>query len=311
MDDVLRGIFTSKRIFIWMLPLFLIGIASITFVGFKFASTIQYETALSAARTYSKTITAVRDQYIETMNATTAQLPNDVFGHGAYDGPPVAYTILSDASEALPDLGAGRFRIFSEYPWPNRSLGGPQSDLERELLYRIVTLGEKEVIIERETEKENCLVYASPIVMQEGCVNCHNNHPESPRQGWKVNDIRGVQFAEVILPSTPLISSKATMNSVLALVALVTLVLLGFWLLGSRVITLSSKLEKESFLNQVIQSMGDGIICLARDGTVAEFNSAAEKLLGYSKSEILGKPITMLMRAEDRFNHQAGVEALF
>ena len=309
MENVLQGATNTKRVLIWLLPLFVIGIAAITYVGLEFAKTIQYETALSAARTYSKTITAVRDQYIETMKATTAKLPKNAFGHGAYDGPPVAYTILSDVSEKLPDLSAGRFRIFSQYPWPNRSTGGPQNDLERELLHRITTLGEQEVMIEIRDEKMHGLVYASPIVMKEGCINCHNNHPESPRQGWQVGDVRGVQFTEVVLPSAPFIPGAATMHSVLTLVGLVALALLGFWFLGSRMITLSNKLEKQSLLNQVVQSMGDGVICLKSDGTIIEFNSAAEDLLGYFEEELLGAHITKLMSVNDAVKHQAGFQA--
>lgn len=28
--------------------------------------------------------------------------------------------------------------------------------------------------------------------MKEGCVACHNTHPESPRKDWKVGDVRGI-----------------------------------------------------------------------------------------------------------------------
>jgi len=41
---------------------------------------------------------------------------------------------------------------------------------------------------------------AVPVVMGTGCVACHNAHPESPKQDWKVGDIRGIQSISVEQP---------------------------------------------------------------------------------------------------------------
>ena len=34
---------------------------------------------------------------------------------------------------------------------------------------------------------------ATPIIMGETCVACHNTHPDSPKTDWKVGDVRGIQ----------------------------------------------------------------------------------------------------------------------
>ncbi|CAH0350871.1 DUF3365 domain-containing protein [Aquabacterium sp. CECT 9606] len=34
--------------------------------------------------------------------------------------------------------------------------------------------------------------------MKEGCVACHNSHPQSPKRDWKVGDVRGL--IEVVAP---------------------------------------------------------------------------------------------------------------
>ena len=41
---------------------------------------------------------------------------------------------------------------------------------------------------------------ATPIIMGEACVNCHNSHPESPKKDWKVGDVRGIQEVTVQQP---------------------------------------------------------------------------------------------------------------
>jgi class 3 adenylate cyclase len=41
---------------------------------------------------------------------------------------------------------------------------------------------------------------AGPVLMGAPCVTCHNSHPESPRQDWKVGDVRGIQEITVHQP---------------------------------------------------------------------------------------------------------------
>ena len=38
---------------------------------------------------------------------------------------------------------------------------------------------------------------ATPIVMESSCVSCHNSHPESTRQDWRVGEVRGIQEVTV------------------------------------------------------------------------------------------------------------------
>ena len=41
---------------------------------------------------------------------------------------------------------------------------------------------------------------AGPIIMSAPCVGCHNTHPDSPKQDWKVGDVRGIQEISVRQP---------------------------------------------------------------------------------------------------------------
>lgn len=41
---------------------------------------------------------------------------------------------------------------------------------------------------------------AVPVVMGTACVSCHNAHPQSPKQDWKVGDIRGIQAISLEQP---------------------------------------------------------------------------------------------------------------
>ncbi len=47
---------------------------------------------------------------------------------------------------------------------------------------------------------ERSVRMASPVVMGQVCVSCHNTHPDSPKTDWKVGDVRGIQEISVIQP---------------------------------------------------------------------------------------------------------------
>jgi PAS domain S-box-containing protein len=59
-------------------------------------------------------------------------------------------------------------------------------------------------------------------------------------------------------------------------------------------IPLAGRLE-HSFLESVVRSSFDGIIVIDANGFVQAFNPAAEKLFGYSASEVIGRNVKMLM----------------
>jgi adenylate cyclase len=41
---------------------------------------------------------------------------------------------------------------------------------------------------------------ASPVIMGQVCVSCHNSHPDSPKKDWKIGDVRGIQEISVEQP---------------------------------------------------------------------------------------------------------------
>lgn len=59
----------------------------------------------------------------------------------------------------------------------------------------------------------------------------------------------------------------------------------------------------EERLRAIINEVGDGIICIDGDGSIRLFNPAAERLLGYSRTEVFGKNVSLLMPEPHRGAH--------
>jgi len=62
---------------------------------------------------------------------------------------------------------------------------------------------------------------------------------------------------------------------------------------------------------QLLQSITaasiDAIVCAEEQGRITLWNPAAGTLFGYTAAEVLGQPLTMLMREQDRAAHLAGI----
>lgn len=209
----------------------LLGVLAIAVTASRLASDAQERSAESAARSQATALTAIRDRYIQDI-VQGAAFPGrtpDEREHFSYGIFPVAYELLSDVSEDLIDSERGRFRIYSDHPWPNREDGGPRTPTEAAILRSIIDRGEESVVVREPRGSGEWLVYAEPVVMREFCVDCHNDHELSPKGGWSSGDIRGVQLVEVALPAIPLFPTTSIRSSLATVAAfsIATLVVCG------------------------------------------------------------------------------------
>ncbi len=69
---------------------------------------------------------------------------------------------------------------------------------------------------------------ASPVIMAQACVECHNSHANSPRKDWKVGDVRGIQEIIVLQSIEANIFSFKYLLSYIALASIAGALLL--WL---------------------------------------------------------------------------------
>ena len=92
--------------------------------------------------------------------------------------------------------------LYSPYPFPHRTAkAGLNDDFKKEAWDYLQKNPTKNFTRFEIIDGEKFLRYASADVMRISCVNCHNTHPNTPKVGWKVGDVRGVLEVRKIVPT--------------------------------------------------------------------------------------------------------------
>ena len=150
------------------------------------------------------------------------------------------------------------------------------------------------------------LRYATADVLTPDCVGCHNNHPDTPRSGWRVGDVRGV--LEITVPlqrSTDSVRSariSAAVWLVLLSFVLASMGGLAFWKLRHR--TRRSELLGRT----VVDTSVNGVITSDASGKIVSVNPAAASMFGWTQEELLGSPLSILMPEPHRSAHDGYID---
>jgi serine/threonine protein kinase len=116
------------------------------------------------------------------------------------DAIPIPATFTIELGRRITDKSATgmRLRLYSDHPFRTRTDGGAHDDFEREALRHLRESPDEPYYRFEDYQGRPVLRYATASRMQQGCVDCHNTHPDSTKTDWKVGDVRGV--LELIRP---------------------------------------------------------------------------------------------------------------
>ena len=157
--------------------------------------------ALDEAARYSQTLADFRTLYTSEVVARVGSHGIEVtHDYASKEGAiPLPATLSMMIGERIAERETGGYiRLFSDFPFPWRTDGGPKDDFELEALTRLRQNPSEPYYGFDQLAGRPVLRYATADVMREGCVECHNTHPDSPKTNWKAGDLRGV--LEVTVP---------------------------------------------------------------------------------------------------------------
>lgn len=111
---------------------------------------------------------------------------------------PLPVTMIHDLSERLREQGNGfRLDLYSAAPFPGRS-GRALDAFALEAIERFERDSKGFFHRLEEMDGERYVRVALADRMESAtCVQCHNDHPDSPRTDWRIGDVRGVLEADV------------------------------------------------------------------------------------------------------------------
>ncbi|MEC4982651.1 MAG: adenylate/guanylate cyclase domain-containing protein [Oscillatoria sp. PMC 1068.18] len=159
---------------------------------------------------------------------------------------PLPATYLIELGKLLSDDFTGMaVSLYSDYPFPWREAeGGPQDDFEREALIELRKNPQEKYVRFEDFQGKLALRYAQADIMQPSCIGCHNNHPDTPKNDWKVGDVRGV--LEVTTPLEDLVehSSEGLRETTVMLGIIGFLGISGIAVVIGRMLQTSRQLER-------------------------------------------------------------------
>ena len=200
---------------------------------------------------------------------------------------PLPATMIHDLSEKLSKEGenAVQLSLYSQYPFPNRT--SRQLDDFQKDAWTFLNKHPEQVFSQTKEQAGSTFVRVAIAdkMVANGCVACHNSHPDTPKADWKLGDVRGV--LEVIVPIDASLASGNQISfkivSILAgVIAIIVLMMITIYraTIRSKLISIGSALEDiaegEGDLTRRLNAKGKHEVA-----TIAyQFNRFTEKLQG-------------------------------
>jgi methyl-accepting chemotaxis protein len=224
------------------------------------------------------------------------------------DAIPLPATVIHDMSELLGKKGEDniKLKLYSDFPFPNRKDRKLDGYGQEALAFFKSTPDQSFVKQETLDGQEVVRVAVADKMIAQACVNCHNGRADTPKNDWKLNDVRGV--LEVISPiDTQLAANSSMLTSVIGITAfcliLVAMMVAGVWMF------LRSMKKSETETAKIVSMMENtpqGTMFADRDWKIRYLNAESnnilkklEKYLPVSSDNIIGQSIDIFHKNPD------------
>lgn len=247
------------RLFTPVICIFVIGMTVIAwYIPILMKNNAEQEAIAAAQKTVSM-FTTLRAYYTKNVIAKAIAEGNlkGSFNHKSESNSiPLPATMIHDLSELLRDKGT-LLRLYSPYPFPNRNnrqLNNFQKDAWESLNRNPDTVFSRTVV--REDGSTVVRVGVADKMVAQACVSCHNTRVDTPKNDWKIGDVRGVLEVETSIDQQ-LAHGQQISNYLTALLFVILLIIFVVLFISYR-ITIGHSLESViSALKNIADGNGD------------------------------------------------------
>ncbi|WP_185965827.1 ATP-binding protein [Shewanella sp. YLB-09] len=170
---------------------------------------------------------------------------------GEPDKIPLPATMIHDLSQLFDDSGS-KLNLYSAYPFPNRQ----HITLDPFQQKAWLELNENpNQIISAVNNENNHTVLRVAIADQmqiQACVDCHNNHPLTPKTDWQLGDVRGVLEMSIDISSQLALAKTLSLWIISCMLIACILLIVIFYFLTSKIT------EQVSNISQGMIALGKG-----------------------------------------------------
>jgi PAS domain S-box-containing protein len=187
---------------LWVLLASLLFLPVVMLKSLSAATVAQMELQAEEISTLASGIRAYyADNVIDRLQAAEDKAVYSENYRDVHGGIPIPATLSIELGALFDNAHAdGRisYEFLSDYPFAQRA-SRPLDAFEREAIQTFRETPDQEAFTQLNGNGLGRSTYrlATPILMRNACVTCHNAHPDSPKRDWKVGDVRGIQEVTV------------------------------------------------------------------------------------------------------------------
>jgi len=167
-------------------------------------ATLASENSKNNAKRYLEAISAFRSLYTSEVviraKKNGMQITHDYLN--VENAIPLPATLSMALGQELGKTQSGaRTFLYSPYPFPWRKKENKDiftQNFATDAWQSLIKNPELPFYRFEKVNGQQSIRYAIADLMRPACIDCHNNHPDTPKNDWEIGDVRGV--IEVILP---------------------------------------------------------------------------------------------------------------
>jgi len=130
---------------------------------------------------------------------------------------PLPATMIHDLSSMLKNDGIS-VNLYSAFPFPNRQ--SRKLDSFQKNAWDYLNQNPEGTFVKKVVKdgQDVVRVAVADTMVAQGCVNCHNSHPDTPRTGWELGDVRGILEIDSDI-TAQVVAGKATALKIILFLA--------------------------------------------------------------------------------------------